>query len=99
MSEPQYVLFTERRVVKYIQASERAVRHMLSGAIAALVDTPHRQGKKLNGKLKGYKALDDLSHQGVDYRVIFRIDDNLRQVRVMDAGTHEEYNTRLKIGF
>lgn len=94
------MLKIENKSKKYVDnLKDSKLQKKLRQIVLSLKNEPFRKGHCLHGKLNGYRALDNLEHKGVSYRVIFKVDKKNKQVKVMEVGTHEEYNNRLKMGF
>lgn len=100
IEEQIYTLEVQKQAKKYVDnITEEKLHEILKNSIKDLKVNSSMKGHTLNGKLKGYRALDDIQFNGVSYRIIFKIYKKEKTVRVMDVGTHEEYNRRLRTGF
>lgn len=96
----EWKLKVNNRALKYmdnIKAEE--LYEILKLAINSLKKEPQKSGHALKGKLKGYRVVDNITYIGVSYRIVYKYSKSEKVVTVMDIGTHEEYNTRLRTGF
>jgi mRNA interferase RelE/StbE len=87
-----------RYEIRFQSAARRAIAQglpevvaaaVLEGCEAALADNPHRVGKPLFGPLAGCHG----ARRGT-YRIVYRIDDDLRVVHVLDIDHRSEIYRR-----
>lgn len=95
-----YQVMVARQVRKYVDnTKDQELKKLLKSEIESLKKDPFSKGHQLKGKLSGFKSLDNIKYKGIYYRIIFKCIKKDNIVKVMDIGTHEEYNIRLKMGF
>lgn len=81
-SEPAYALYVRRRVDKNLEKLPQEIQDRLNAAIDKLADEPRPPGST---PLKGTDS-DWRIWVGRDYRVLYTIDDEAREVTVFKVG-------------
>ena len=95
-----YRISIERKAAKYVDdVAPIELQDIIKDSIRALACNPNRQGHGLKGKLKEYRAVDNIKYKGVDYRIVYKVEKQQKMVKVMNIGSHEEYNKWLRMGF
>lgn len=77
-----YRILIDPRAAKHLESLPKPLIARIDGAVLALAENPRPVGvKRLRGKLKeGWRI------RVGEYRVLYRIDDEARQIKIFDIG-------------
>ncbi len=79
--------FTESALDTLRNVSDRRIQRVILEPAQALSEEPDRKGAPLRDELSGYRSI---RAAGQRYRIIYRVDENLRSVIIIAMGLRRE---------
>ena len=83
--------FTESALDTLRNISDRRIQRVILELAQALSEEPDRKGAPLRDELSGYRSI---RAAGQRYRIIYRVDENLRSVIIIAMGLRREGDRR-----
>jgi len=91
----KYEIFLAPRAKRQYERFDRHIRDEIESRLWELEDDPHEKGSLLKG-LKTELRYIKMSHAGVQYRAVYDIENNKKEVLVIFIGSRENFYKELR---
>jgi mRNA-degrading endonuclease RelE of RelBE toxin-antitoxin system len=91
----RYEVYLTRRAEKQYERLDNHIRRKIKTELSELENEPYRKGFSLLGLGAGLRYIKT-SHSGVQYRAVYDISDNKKEVLVIFIGSRENFYKELR---
>jgi mRNA interferase RelE/StbE len=90
-----YEVYLSKRAEKQYQNLDHHIRRKIKAELLQLEDEPYSKGSSLSGSKCGLRYVR-ISHAGVQYRAVYDVSENKKEVIVIFLGSRENFYKELR---